>query len=121
MLALILVGTNVGKNKRGNNTISSEKKETVQIMEGRIVKCEVQGQCGVQGGGGVVGQWQCNSDEKVDVVVGGRVGYLWAPWHPRGQEILTPHRKYPTEYPHFFTVIRRNKFPGCSTIFLSQE
>ena len=43
MLALILVGTNVGKNKRGNTTILSEKKETVQIMERRIVKCEVVG------------------------------------------------------------------------------
>ena len=41
MLALILVGTNVGKNKRGNTRISSEKKETIQIMDGSTVKCEV--------------------------------------------------------------------------------
>ena len=43
MLALILVGTNVGKNKRGKTTKSSEKKETIQIMEGKGVKCEVVG------------------------------------------------------------------------------
>ena len=43
MLALILVGTNVGQNKRGNTRISSEKKDTVQIMEGKGVKCEVVG------------------------------------------------------------------------------
>ena len=43
VLALILIGTNVGRNKRGNTRISSEKKETVQIMEGKGVKCEVVG------------------------------------------------------------------------------
>ena len=41
MLALILVGTNVGRNKRGMTKISSKKKETMQIMEGKGVKCEV--------------------------------------------------------------------------------
>ena len=43
MLALILFGTNVGRNKRGNTKISSKKKETMQIMEGKGVKCEVVG------------------------------------------------------------------------------
>ena len=41
VLALILVGTNVGRNKRGITRISSMKKETMQIMEGKGVKCEV--------------------------------------------------------------------------------
>jgi hypothetical protein len=43
VLALILFGTNVGRNKRGNTKISSKKKETMQIMEGKGVKCEVVG------------------------------------------------------------------------------
>ena len=43
MLALILVGTNVGQNKRGYTAKSSEKKDTVQIMEGKGVKSEVVG------------------------------------------------------------------------------
>ena len=41
MLSLILFGTNVERKKRGNTRISTEKKETMQIMEGKGVKCEV--------------------------------------------------------------------------------
>ena len=43
MLALILVGTNVGRNKSIITRISLKKKETMQIREGNGVKCEVVG------------------------------------------------------------------------------
>jgi hypothetical protein len=43
VFALILFGTNVGKNKRGNTKTLSKKKETMQIMKGKGVKCEVVG------------------------------------------------------------------------------
>jgi hypothetical protein len=44
VLALILVGTNVGRNKSGITRISSKKKQTIQIMKGKGVKCELVGE-----------------------------------------------------------------------------
>ena len=43
MLAIILVGTNIGRQKKGGDSVLVGKKHTVQVMEGRGVKCVVVG------------------------------------------------------------------------------
>ena len=42
ILAIVLVGTNVGRKKTGKGKCE-DKKQTVQVIEGKGVKCEVVG------------------------------------------------------------------------------
>ena len=44
VLAIILVGTNIGRQKKRGDSVLVGKKHTVQVMEGRGVKCEVVGE-----------------------------------------------------------------------------
>ena len=43
VLAIILVGTNIGRQNKGGDSVLVGKKHTVQVMEGRGVKCVVVG------------------------------------------------------------------------------
>ena len=43
ILAIILVGTSIGRKKNGAIPMSGDKKHTVQVVEGNGVKCEVVG------------------------------------------------------------------------------
>ena len=42
-MALILIGTNIGRDKRRMLKKPENKKQLVQFMEGKVVKCEVVG------------------------------------------------------------------------------
>ena len=43
VLAIILVSTNIGREKGRADSLSVRKKDTVQVVEGKGVKCEVVG------------------------------------------------------------------------------
>ena len=42
-MAVILIGTNIGRDKRRMVKKPENKKQLVQFMEGKVVKCEVVG------------------------------------------------------------------------------
>ena len=42
-LAIVLIGTNIGRDKRKRAKKPENKKQLVQLMEGKEVKCEVVG------------------------------------------------------------------------------